>query len=75
MDCTCYLCYVNMILLWDCNTHTGVSLVDHVARHNNSNNKLMCLIQGADWFADGMSCGDTQWNAPAILLCYTCRSV
>jgi hypothetical protein len=35
--------------------------------HNISNNKLMYLIQGADWVANGMSCGDIQWNAPAIL--------
>jgi hypothetical protein len=64
-----------MILLWDCSTHTGASLVDHVAYNNISNNKLMYLTQGAVWVASGMSCGDVQWNAPAILLCYTCKRV
>ena len=64
-----------MILLWACSTYTGASLVDHVAYHNISNNKLMFLIQGAGWAVNGMSYGDLQWNAPAILLCYTCRSV
>ena len=46
--------------------------MDHVAYHNISNNKLMYLIQGADSVADGMSYGEIQWNAQAILLCYTC---
>jgi len=35
----------------------------------------MYLIQGASWVANGMSCGDIQWNAPAILLRYTCKHV